>query len=262
MKPFRIPARCASSLFAILMMASSQTLFAADSTAPSGKEKTVTLESVPGSPVKRVTLSARAQERLALQTAAVGEQAVASTQVVGGLVVSPIDVEAAAESLIKKAPGQVWIRVTLSPAEWGRLAKDQPARVLPLATRAKLTQPVSASLSARIALESPRTSMLTVYYVAQSEENGVTPGDRVRVELAMTSTGDKQKAVPYSAVYYDAKGVAWVYVKSGERAYQRQRIAIDRIAGDFALVSEGPADGAQVVTVGAPLLYGAEIFGK
>jgi len=32
--------------------------------------------------------------------------------------------------------------------------------------------------------------------------------------------------------------------------------------GDLAVLSEGPSVGTQVVVVGAPLLYGAEIFAK
>jgi hypothetical protein len=44
--------------------------------------------------------------------------------------------------------------------------------------------------------------------------------------------------------------------------FERQRIGIERIVGDLAVLSEGPPVGTPVVTVGAALLYGAEIFKK
>jgi hypothetical protein len=78
----------------------------------------------------------------------------------------------------------------------------------------------------------------------------------------MAGSEDKQKVVPYSAVYYDAKGAPWVYVTPKPLTYERQRVAVDRVVGDVAILSEGPPAGTPVVSVGAALLYGAEIFKK
>jgi hypothetical protein len=39
-------------------------------------------------------------------------------------------------------------------------------------------------------------------------------------------------------------------------------VKVERVLGDRAVLSEGPAVGTSVVTVGAALLYGCEIFGK
>ena len=56
--------------------------------APAGKkDAAVTLQPIPGSPAKRVILTAKAAERLGIETAQIGEQAVAHKQVVGGLIV-------------------------------------------------------------------------------------------------------------------------------------------------------------------------------
>ena len=68
--------------------------------------------------------------------------------------------------------------------------------------------------------------------------------------------------VPYGAVYYDAKGAPWVYVNTAPLTFERRRIGVERIEGDVAVLSEGPPVGTPVVTVGAALLYGAEVFGK
>jgi hypothetical protein len=84
----------------------------------------------------------------------------------------------------------------------------------------------------------------------------------MRVELPISGEAGKQKVVPYSAVYYDAKGEAWVYVATAPLTYERQRIAVDRIEGERALLHDGPAVGTSIVTVGAAMLFGTEVFGK
>ena len=64
--------------------------------------------------------------------------------------------------------------------------------------------------------------------------------------------------MPYSAVYYDAKGAPWVYVNTQPLTFERQRITVERVVGDMAVLSDGPPLGTPVVITGAPLLYGAE----
>ena len=60
----------------------------------------------------------------------------------------------------------------------------------------------------------------------------------------------------------DNQGDAWVYVQTAPLTYVRQRITVERVAGSLALLTNGPEAGTKVATVGASLLYGAEIFGK
>jgi hypothetical protein len=255
---------------------------------PVGKSPVVTFESIPGSTAKRVILAQRAAERLGIETGKVGEEAIASRQMVGGLVIPPIPLselqaqrQPAAGSFggfgkVASAPkpvtapvkasanGEVWVLVTLSPAEWERLAKDKPARLLSLATREN-----SGNGKGVLALplgippqEDIKRSMLTLYYKVPGKDHGLTIQQRMRVELQLPGNEAKQKVVPYSAVYYDGKGAAWVYVNSQPLVFERQRIKVERIVGDLAVLAEGPPVGTPVVTVGAALLYGTEIFGK
>jgi hypothetical protein len=76
--------------------------------------------------------------------------------------------------------------------------------------------------------------------------------------------GKPHKVVPYSAVLYDLKGETWVYVSdvSGTNpeplTFVRDRVSIDFIDGDLAVLSKGPPSGTMVVTVGGPELYGTE----
>jgi hypothetical protein len=57
---------------------------------------------------------------------------------------------------------------------------------------------------------------------------------------------------------YDTDGSTWTYVESAPRTFVRDRITVASIDGPTAVLASGPAPGAQVVTVGAPELLGAE----
>jgi hypothetical protein len=252
-----------------------------------GKSPPVRLESIPGSTAKRVILTAKAAERLGIQTSKVGEQPIVRKEMVGGLVIPPLDKppepkqvgggvfggfarlpaatptpQPAAVRAKSFAPGEAWVLVTLSQGEWDRLAKDKPARLLPLSTREKAGNGISARPSGMPPLEDTKRSMLRLYYVVPGKNHGLTLNERMRVELELSGSDEKKKVVPYDAVYYDAKGTAWVYVNTGPLTFERQRISVERVIGDQVVVSEGPPLGTPVVVVGAALLYGAEIFGK
>ncbi|RJP19924.1 MAG: efflux RND transporter periplasmic adaptor subunit [Deltaproteobacteria bacterium] len=291
--------------------------------APAAGSAVVTFESIPGSTVKRVILTAKAAERLGIETGKVGEKPVVEKQMVSGLVIHPMEKQARpkpaggvfggfgleaeapaprtdgavfggfmrvstasasppagngtgdfppAASVSERQPvasrakpspnGDVWILVTLSPAEWDRLAKNKPARLLPLALRDKPEKGILARPTGMAPLEDMKRSMMSLYYVVPGKDHGLTVNRRMRVELQLSGSEKKRKVVPYGAVYYDAKGVAWVYVNSRPLAFERQRVEVERVAGDLAVLSDGPSVGTPVVTVGAAMLYGTEIFGK
>jgi hypothetical protein len=67
-----------------------------------------------------------------------------------------------------------------------------------------------------------------------------------------------RKVVPYAAVVYDKDGSTWVYTNPQPLTYIRQSIKVELIAGDDAVLKDGPEVGVQVATTGAPQLYGAE----
>lgn len=281
----------ASAAVAMLLLAPATAHTAGPGGAGSaGKSAHVTLESIPGSTVKRVTLTAKAAERLGIETGKVGQEPIVRKQMVGGLVIPPLDLNRQAEpkaagggfggfapgfsQIAAPAPqpiaaratapaaGDAWLLVTLSPAEWERLAKDKPARILPLATREKSGKEVLARPSGMPPLEDTKRSMLRLYYMVPGKDHGLTLNTRMRVELQQEGSEGQQKVVPYGAVYYDAKGIAWVYVNMKPLVFERQRVGVERVVGDLAVLSDGPPIGTPVVITGAPLLYGTEIFGK
>ena len=69
--------------------------------------------------------------------------------------------------------------------------------------------------------------------------------------------------VPYSAIIYDAQGEAWMYVVDGAPlVFIREPVTIVEIvsdaAGDYAVLSRGPAAGTSIVSVGVAELFGTE----
>jgi hypothetical protein len=309
------------------------------SSGSAGKNPAVTLQPIPGSPAKRVILTAKAAERLGIETGKVGEQPLVRKQMVAGIVIPPMGREPeskpgggkfggfaqaapapgsktassepaastrAAPALLMAGDGfggfgrgapapqttlasaapatsnpmtakdappvaaptappipkEAWLLVTVSQAEWDRLAKDKPARVLPLATRGKLANEISAKPSGMQPQEDSKRSMLKLYYVVTAKDHGLEFNKRMRVELQLEGSDETHKVVPYSAVHYDAKGAPWVYVNTQPLTYERQRVTVERVVGEVAVLSDGPAIGTPVVVTGAPLLYGTEVFGK
>ncbi len=242
----------------------------------------VKLENVPGSPVPRVILSARAAQRLGIETGKVTEDVVVRKQMVSGVIIPPLKElptsgpaafggfggfgAAPAPKKAAKIPpspaGSVWVQMALSPGEWDRLAKDKPARLLSLSTREKLAKEVLARPTGIEPFEDMKRSTLALYYLVPGKDHGLTVNSRMRVELQVAGSDEKQKVVPYGSVYYDAKGAPWVYVNGTPLTFERKRIGVERIVGDVAVLSEGPAVGTPIVTVGAAMLYGAEIFKK
>ncbi len=117
----------------------------------------------------------------------------------------------------------------------GPAHKDEPAKV----------EAIPGSELHRLTLVPKAAERLGIQTAPVAEEQA--PGSRT-----------KQKVVPYSAVLYDSHGDTWVYTSPEKLVYVRAHIKVERVAGDKAILSEGPPAGAQVVTVGGALLYGTE----
>ena len=71
----------------------------------------------------------------------------------------------------------------------------------------------------------------------------------------------RSKIIPYAAVIYDADGGTWAYTNPEPLIFVRDAIDVERIEGDTATLTDGPAAGTAVVTVGAAELFGTESIG-
>lgn len=260
--------------------------YAAGDSRPGGASPPVTFEDIPGTNLKRVKLSEKAAERLGIELGKVYETEIIRTQIVGGRIVLPVEEQPeprasgdgfggfaiavaqttepkVQEVVAQTAPPEIieaWVLITLAPEEWERTEKSLPARIMRLQTREG--DELLAMPSGLPPYKDQKRTLLTAYYVIPGENNGLSLHERVRVELHLTGTDRKRKVVPYDAVYYDNNGKAWVYASPAPFVYERMPIDIDRIDGNLAILNEGPPLGTDVVTVGAALLYGAEVIYK
>jgi hypothetical protein len=87
--------------------------------------------------------------------------------------------------------------------------------------------------------------------------------ERIGLQTAPVRTteisGRPALVIPYAAVFYDPSGDTWAYVADEPLVFVRQRITVDSIQRDDAILSSGPPADAQVVTVGVAQLYGTEV---
>lgn len=248
-------------------------------------EKPVTLESISGSKVKRITLTEMAAKRLGIQTGTVGEDKIDLKRIVGGAYVMPQSIPPAQTSSVgglgtfslatgtpvapvpqtslpTRSADEGLVRVMFCPAEWEKVAKDQPARIYKLSPTGEPQAIITARPSGAAPLEDFKRAMLMYFYTVNGKDHGLEQNERVRVEVPLTSSGEVKKVVPYSSIYYDQKGEPWVYVTTKPLVYERKPVKIDRIVGNKVALSSGPELGAKIVTVGAALLFGTEIYGK
>ena len=230
-------------------------LLSACASKPPGAEKIqpAKVEPIEGTKLKRVTLTEKAAERVAIQTAPVRETQVVRQQEIGGRVVASPAAEA----------GAVLIRVALSEADLARVDRSQPAVVLPLDDGEDDDEEEAEGLEAEEVddVEDDDAEGTALYFsVSNAGPQALAPGQPVRVKLAMLASGTTlRKIVPYAAVIYDVNGGTWVYTKEPNAlSFVRQSITVDYIEGDLAFLTDGPPAGTEVVTVGGAELYGAE----
>jgi membrane fusion protein, heavy metal efflux system len=149
---------------------------------------------------------------------------------------------------------ELWVRVPIYAGQVHEFDLEKSASLLSLAGQ-----------SAAIALQrinAPPTanalaSSVDVYFKLANSGGEFLPGQRVMVDLPMI--GEQESlVVPRAAVVYDIHGIGWVYIKSGERQYERARVAVQFTTDEFAVLRSGPAAGTQVVVDGAAELFGTE----
>jgi cobalt-zinc-cadmium efflux system membrane fusion protein len=154
----------------------------------------------------------------------------------------------------------VWIRVPVYVGDLARLDTRREADVGGLADTPGApvlkASPVDAPPSG-----DPISATVHVFYEVENPQGALRPGQRVGVALPMR--GEEQSlVVPLAALNRDIHGDAWVYEKTGEHAYTRRRVLVDRVSGDLAVLAGGRLKpGAEVVTDGAAELFGTEFGG-
>ena len=106
------------------------------------------------------------------------------------------------------------------------------------------------------------------YHPAKLEESGekgimrviLEPkaAERIGLQTAQVAEQNGRKVVPYGAIMYDTKGDTWTFTNPQPLVFVRHKVVVEHIEGDQVVLSDGPAAGTAIVTVGATELMGAE----
>lgn len=161
-----------------------------------------------------------------------------------------------------------WIVAALviaSPQLWGcsgspsaKAKKVQPAKVEKLEgqglSRVTLTEKAAQRLDIKTAAVRLTPTTRRIEGELAASAGGAGQAVAVRSSLATT----ERKVVPYASVVYEPHGDTWVYANPEPLVFIRERVRIDYIDGDVAVLSEGPPAGTAVVTVGVAELFGVE----
>jgi cobalt-zinc-cadmium efflux system membrane fusion protein len=203
---------------------------------------------------------------------------------------APVAVEAPADGVVRTVsalPGQtvpagaalfevvntdvVWVRVGVYAGDLTELDPG-PATVGPLvgvpgapgrpgtpvaAPPTAIPQPGTADLFYETPNPHPATAALVGFGFAACDGPRLVPGQRVAVTIPLNDPAESL-TVPWPAVVYDFHGGTWVYERTADHTYVRQRVVVRYVRDDLAVLDAGPPAGRKVVTAGAAELFGTE----
>jgi membrane fusion protein, heavy metal efflux system len=150
----------------------------------------------------------------------------------------------------------VWIRVPVYVGDLSLINHRQSARVHALneahSPPARLARPINAPPTAN-----PQNDTADLYFELANADGSLRPGQKMGVTLSEKAT-EESLVIPWSAVLHDIHGGTWIYENTGPQEYVRRRVEVRRVVGSLAVLSRGPAVGANVVTAGAAEIFGTE----
>jgi hypothetical protein len=109
--------------------------------------------------------------------------------------------------------------------------------------------------------ETPGTDVKTLTFTEDAMDRlGIKTGTVREIMIANGGAGAAKphKAVPHSAVTYDAEGNTWVYRNPAPDTFVRERVTIEFMDADSMYLSAGPAVGDSIATAGVQEMVGAE----
>lgn len=103
-----------------------------------------------------------------------------------------------------------------------------------------------------------RIGVQTVLLQELIPQTGASTGSKSNQSEELVKVKEAPLAVPYASVIYDIEGETWLYTNPEPLKFLRQRIVVDHIDGEWALLSEALPANTRIVTTGVAELYGAE----
>src|SRR5262245_39051582 len=90
------------------------------------------------------------------------------------------------------------------------------------------------------------------------ERLGIETGIVKVVMLSRNGVEGQHKAVPLSAVTYDADGNTWIYRNSAPDTFVREPVTVEFMDEENMYLSQGPQVGDSIATTGVQEMIGAE----
>jgi hypothetical protein len=150
---------------------------------------------------------------------------------------------------------RAWVRVAIYSGEASLLDAKATASIRALSSdKSQAAQPVAGPPTAN-----GLTNTVDWYYELPADV-AFRAGERVAVEIPTSESKVEVLVIPFKAVLHDIHGGQWVYAKTADHAYTRNRIQVARLAGPDAVLSSGPPLGSQIVTDGSAELFGTEFM--
>ncbi len=148
----------------------------------------------------------------------------------------------------------VWVRASTFSGDLDEIDRAGAAvvRVLGDGKLQRVAKPIQAVPSANAS-----AGTIDLYYALSNSDRAFRVGQRVAVDLP-TRGQIRGLSVPSHAIVRDIYGGEWVYRRTGQDSFVRQRVEVSSETGGLALLSRGLAHGHEVVTAGAAELFGTE----
>ncbi len=149
---------------------------------------------------------------------------------------------------------ELWVRVPVYAGQVHEIDLKASAAMEELSEEGEQVtiEPVSAPPTA-----DPLSASIDLYYAVKNKAGLFHPGERILVHVPLTGSAESL-VVPSASILRDIHGVEWVYIKSGEHEFRRQRVNVRFTTEDLAVLADGPAVGTEIVVDGATELFGTE----
>jgi membrane fusion protein, heavy metal efflux system len=103
----------------------------------------------------------------------------------------------------------------------------------------------------------PISASIDIYYQLDNCEGRFHPGERVSVKVPLKGEAESL-VIPRASVIRDIHGIAWVYIKTGEHEFRRERVEVRFTTKELSILQAGLSEGTEVVVDGAAELFGTE----
>lgn len=150
----------------------------------------------------------------------------------------------------------LWVRVPVYVGDLDSLDLTENAQLAAPGKR-ETPEPVSVKPIVVPPTAQALASTVDVYYELPNENASYQPGQRLSARIRLKGDATA-RSIPWSAVYLDIYGNQWVYEKTGDRTFVRQRVEVAFVADGWAALNHGPDIGASIVTAAVAELAGTE----